>query len=862
MSRDLDALVASLDLEEKTSFLAGAEMWSTIAIDRLGIPPVFLTDGPNGARGPALPSSMDTTSTSTSTSMCMPSGAALGATWDTEIVERVGAVIGAEARMKACRVLLGPTVNLHRTPLGGRNFESYSEEPLLAGRLGAAWIRGAQSQGVACTVKHFAGNESEDGRMVVDSVIDRRTLREVHLRPFEIAVREGGALGIMTAYNRLNGEYCSDSSWLLRDVLRGEWGFEGFVVSDWFAFADTESAIRAGLDLEMPGPGRAYGPALLDAVRSGRVDEADVDAAVRRLSAVFDRIGAFDDDPSIGPRSDDLPQHRAIGREAAAASIVLLKNDGVLPLTPTAGRSVALIGPNAGRAVIMGGGSASLAVPTTRTPLEALRERFGTDVEISFEPGVDISLHTPEIPGEWLRADGAPGVAVDFWPLDEAFEGDPIHRDRFDTGSMTWWFNAPAGVPQTFAWRARTTLEVPTSGRYVLSLVQTEPSELSIDGDLAIDSRGSEVPAGHEFFGLGRREQVVELDLEAGRPIEIELRSVVTRSGLVLGAKVGLRPALPTDAIDRAVDLASRCDDVVVIVGTDGDWETEGHDREALGLPGRQDELVERILVVAPNATVVLNVGSMVTIPWASRCRSLLQNWFGGLEAADALAEVLVGDRDPGGRLPMTIPARIEDGPAFANPRGEGGRVVYGERVLVGHRWYDARDIEVTFPFGHGSSYASFDIGVPTPSSATLAPDGAVRLSVPIANTSERGGSEVVQLYVEGPSCGVVRPSSWLVDFAKVTLGPGESTVAELVVDGRSLARWVDVDPAYEALTERQSVQAAFMPPPAPAEPEGWIVDAGRYLLRVARSSRDVVHSVIVSVPEAGPPAPPAPSSM
>lgn len=845
MARDLPALVARLDLDEKAALLAGADLWSTTAVERLGIPKVNLTDGPNGARGPALPVGFG--DGAALTSLCLPSGAALGATWDVELLERVGGVIGAEARMKACRVLLGPTVNLHRSPLGGRNFESYSEDPLLAGRLGAAWIRGAQAAGVACTVKHFAGNESEDGRMLVDTVVDERTLRELHLLPFELAVREGGALGVMTSYNRLNGEYCADSRWLLTDVLRGEWGFDGFVVSDWFAFVDTALAITAGLDLEMPGPGRAYGPALAELVREGGVDEELVDAAVLRLLSVFDRLGALDDDPGQEPRSEDLPEHRAVAREAATGAMVLLRNEGVLPLAAGTVRTVAVIGPNADRAVIMGGGSASLPVPELRTPLDALRDRLGPEVEVRHEPGVHITLTTPEVPGDWLRADGEPGLAVTLHPLD-APDGEPVHRDRAATGAVTWWFGPPAGAPETFAWRAVGELTVPEVGRWTLSLVQTEGAVLLLDDEIVLDGRAVDLPAGSDFFGAGRREQTVDLDLDPARPRRIELRSQVTRPGMVTGAKLGIRPALPADALERAVAAAAAADAVVVVVGTDGDWESEGHDRSDMALPGAQDELVERVLAVAPDAVVVLNVGAPVALPWADRCRALLQCWFGGVEMAEALADVLLGDAEPGGRLPTSLPRRLEDNPSFGNFPAEGGRILYGERVLVGYRWYEARGLEVAFPFGHGLGYSTFALGAPELSAATFAPGEVLTVRVPVTNTGDRPGSEVVQLYVAAPPGPALRPPKELKGFAKVHLGPGETGVVELQLDDRSFARWSDPDPGYVALAARQQRDAAFMPPAADVGEPGWVVDPGAHVIQVGRSSADIAHAVVVDV--------------
>ncbi|MEY2458927.1 MAG: beta-glucosidase, partial [Acidimicrobiaceae bacterium] len=336
---DIEGLVAELTLDEKAALTAGEDLWSTVAIERLSIPKVRVSDGPNGARGASAPGEGG------NTSVCVPCGSALGATWDVDLVQRIGVLLGQETRRRGCRVLLAPTVNIHRSPLAGRNFECYSEDPLLSGRLATAFIRGAQSQGIATTVKHFVGNEAEFERMSMSSVIDERTLREIYLLPFEMAVREGGSLGVMTSYNRVNGKWCGEDAELLA-ILRDEWGFEGFVLSDWYAATSTESA-RAGMDLEMPGPGRAFGAALADAVRAGQLDESVLDDQVHRLLRVFERIGALgeiDDDQAF---SVDLPEDRALAREAAAGAIVLLQNGGALPIDPSAVRRVAVIGPNA-----------------------------------------------------------------------------------------------------------------------------------------------------------------------------------------------------------------------------------------------------------------------------------------------------------------------------------------------------------------------------------------------------------------------------------------------------------------------------------------------------------------------------------
>ncbi len=850
MSRDLLALVDQLDLDEKATFLAGADIFSMAPLERHGIPPIRLTDGPNGARGPVLPGAPDGEEPLSST--CVPCGAALGATWDTELVERIGALVGRQARTKACRVLLAPTVNLHRSPLGGRNFESYSEDPLLAGRMGAAYVRGAQSAGVACTVKHFVGNDYEEDRMVSDSIIDDRALRELHLLPFELAVKEGGTLGVMTSYNRMNGLYGPDNRWLLQDLLRDEWGFDGFVVTDWYAFADTGRAIAAGLDLEMPGPGRSYGPRLAEAVRAGEVDEQLVDAAVQRLLSVMDSVGALDDDPDEQPRSEDRPEDRELTREAAVAATVLLRNTGVLPLDRTELRRVAVIGPNAGRAVIMGGGSASVSAHYLRSPLDALRDRLGPGAEIDHEPAVDIARTSPEVPNAWLNVDGTPGMAVEFYAPDD-LGGKVLHTATNDTGAVIWFGAGPRQVGSTFSWRAYADLAVEEAGRWTISLVQTDPARLLIDGRVVLNGFADPPGPGHDFFGLARQEATVALDLSPEDPVRVEVQSVVQAPAIVTGAKIGIRPAPASDGIERAVSAAARADAVILVVGTDENWETEGADRESMHLPGAQDELVQRVLEVAPHAIVVLNVGAPVATPWATDAGAVVQCWFGGQEMATGLVDILFGESDPGGRLPSTIPMNLEDNPSWGNSVPESGRVRYGEGVLGGYRWYESRNIDVSFPFGHGLSYTSFEIGAPVLSTPTIEPGGSITVRIPVTNTGSRPGTEIVQLYVAPKDPGAFRPPKELKGFAKASLTPGESTILEIELGDRAFARWAVFDPLLSGLAAQLAQVAFWARRPDRVDESGWIMDPGRHELHIGRSSVEIAHVVPVDVPIGGP---------
>jgi beta-glucosidase len=805
VSRDVDALIAQLTLDEKASLTAGADFWTLVAVERVGIPPVRVTDGPNGARGSALFGLGD------ETAVCIPCGSALGATWDPELVERVGAMLGEEALTKACRVLLAPTVNLHRSPIAGRNFECYSEDPLLSGKTAAAFVRGVQSQGVVTTVKHFAGNDAEFERHTINSVIDARALRELYLVPFELAVREGGALGVMTAYNRLNGPHCSEHAELITQILRGEWGFEGFVLTDWLSAGTTAGGAAAGLDLEMPGPARFYGPALAAAVRAGEVEEATVDVQVAHLLGTFDRVGALDDPPDWASTSVDRPEHRALAHEAATSAMVLLKNDGVLPFDASAVRSVAVLGPNAERPQMMGGGSAKLAPHYRISPLAALRTRLGDTVDVRYARGVDIDRTAAPVDT---------GFSVEFFTGFE-WSGAPAATRTYPDGQLLLVDTPPPGVAiDDFSYRAVGRYLPDESGPHAFSLVQIGGrARVLLDGRVVLDGIARPPGPGTEFFGMGSAELETTVDLVAGESVELVVEFAEQDGFFMRGVKLGHRRPQPDDLLDRAVAMARVADAVVVVVGTNDDWESEGHDRETMDLPGRQDELVAGALAANPNTVVVVNTGAPVTMPWADDARAVLQSWFGGQEMANALADVLLGDAEPGGRLPTTFPLRLEHNPSFGNFPGENGEVRYGEGVLMGYRWYEARHLPTRFPFGHGLSYSTFALGTPEVAQTAA---GTVTLAVPVTNTGARRGAEVVQCYVAPPQPSrVVRPPHELKAFAKVWLDPGEETTTVLELDERAFAYWDPVEP-------------------------GWRADPGRYELHVGRSSADVAHVVSV----------------
>ena len=847
-------ILEALNLDEKALLTAGVDMWTTPAIERVGLPAMRVTDGPNGARGSALLGLGEVSS------VCIPCASALGASWNAELIERVGVMLGQESRTKGARVLLAPTVNLHRSPLGGRNFECYSEDPLLSGRLAAAFVRGVQSEGVATTAKHFVANDAEFERNTINSVVDERSLRELYLVPFELIVKEGGGLGIMTSYNRLNGTYCAEHEELLGRILRKEWGFEGFVLTDWFSAGSTDGSSAAGLDLQMPGPGRFYGPALAEAVRSGEVDEERLDSLVRHMLGVWERIGALEDGPLEEERSVDLPEHRALAREIAADSMVLLRNDGLLPLSRKGLKKIALIGPNAARAQIMGGGSAALKPHYTKTPLQALGEKLGDAVEIVHERGCWTEKTTPPLSGpELVGPAGEGAMRVEFHEGLE-FSGAPVDVRTVDSSQLLYFGSPGEGLnPGAFSFRAVGSLIPTETGRHVFTLIQAGNARLLVDGKTVIDGFENPPPPGEAFFSLGSQEAEGSFDLVAGQAVEIEIQYAARGAVILQGAKVGLRPPLERDLMGAAIEAAAEADAVVMVVGTNADWESEGHDRKSMDLPGEQNELIRRVCAANPRTVVCLNTGSPSTMDWAEDPAALIQAWFGGQGMAEALADVLFGDAEPGGRLPTTFPERIEQNPSFGNFPGENSEIRYGEGLLMGYRGYTTRHLPVRFPFGWGLSYTSFEISSPRLAAPTFAAGESLEVTMDVTNTGSRPGSEVVQCYVAPAPSRLARPGMELRAFAKVHLAPGESATVTLTLGDRAFAYWDPADPGFEELQARGG--AASLVPAGRGhshrnEP-GWYIDPGSYTLAIGRSVAEIIHEVVVEVSEeAGPLSP------
>ena len=664
----VDRLVRATELttEEKASITSGASFWETEAVQRVGLPSIYLTDGPHGVRkqsqggdhlgiGDSVPAT------------CFPPAVALGSSWDAELLERVGRALGEEAKAEGVGVLLGPGINIKRSPLCGRNFEYLSEDPIVSGRLGSALVRGLQSQGVGASLKHFAANNQETDRMRVSADVDERPLREIYLRGFQRVVQDAQPWTVMCSYNRINGVYASEDPWLLTKVLRDEWGFEGLVVSDWGAVNDRVSALAAGLDLEMPSSGGVTDAQLVAAVRDGSLDESVLDTGAQRvIDLVQKAVDNADADASY-----DVEAHHALAREVAGRSIVLLKNDGVLPLAAEAGRRIAVIGEFARTPRYQGAGSSQIVPTRLDNALDEIRALAG-DAEVTFAAGY----------------------------------------------------------------------------------------ALGAEGDAA---------------------------------------------------------ALTTEA----VAAASAADDVLLFLGLPGEDESEGFDREHIELPAAQTALLEAVLAANPRVAVVLSNGGVVRVSgWADRVPAIVEGWLLGQAGGGAVADVLFGAVNPSGRLAETVIAHLGDTAASINFPGEKGHVRYGEGLFVGYRDVDAREVAVSFPFGHGLSYTTFDFGAPAVEATA---DGGIHVSVDVTNSGDRDGREVVQVYVALPGSAVTRPVRELKGFANVAIAAGatESVVIEIPADDLA---YYDTDLA------------------------GWIVEGGDYVVSVGASSRDLRGTATVTL--------------
>ncbi|MHA6759840.1 beta-glucosidase [Streptacidiphilus sp. PAMC 29251] len=819
----VEAALGKLDLTAKVALLAGADMWSLPANADIGLGRMVMSDGPAGVRGEHW--------TPDDPSVAVPSPTALAATWDPELARRLGGLLAQEARRKGAHVVLAPTVNLHRSPRGGRHFEAYSEDPLLTGEIGAALVGGVQAGGVATTPKHWVANDSETERYTVDVRADERTLRELYLAPFEAIVRKARPWGLMAAYNRVNGVSMSENDELNNRLLREEWGFDGVLVSDWTGARDTVRAALGGLDVAMPGPVTVYGEHLVAAVRDGRVPEQSVDELARRVLRLAARVGLLADAPAAVPAPPAQIDGEALAREVAARSFTLVRNDGILPLDP-APASIALIGAAAAEARIGGGGSAQVFPTRVVSPLDGLRAALPPSTSLGYALGADPRTHVPPLASplsaELIGRDGAALAAV---PLPD--------------GGVRWIGELPAGVGFDVLGSVRATgrLTPRSAGTHRVAIRGAGRFRLEARGELLFDGvvqvEGTDPAAAF----LNPPEAVFELELPSTAPVELILTHTLPEAsafagfGLVSFALGHSEPVATADElIEEAVALAAAADVAVVVVATTEEVESEGVDRTGLVLPGRQDELVARVAAVNPRTVVVVNAGAPVLMPWREEVAAVLLTWFPGQEAGAALGDVLLGLAEPGGRLPTTWPAEEADCPVWEVETTDGA-LAYAEGLFIGYpAWQRRGTAQPAYWFGHGLGYTDWEyqgLELRLADAADAAGSGggedpyaarAVAV-VRVRNTGARAGRETVQVYLAPDGADRTRPDRRLAGFAVVTAEPGEVVEARVELPLRAFQTWGDT---------------------------GWTLRPGSYAVEAGRSAGDRRLAVAFDVPVEG----------
>ncbi|KAG7700973.1 hypothetical protein KL915_000004 [Ogataea haglerorum] len=807
---DVDEILHRLTLKEMATLLSLSDFWHTAEVPRLGIPAIRLSDGPNGVRGTKFFRGVP--------AACLTSGTGMGATFNTDLLVEAGELMAEEARHKGAHVVLGPTCNMQRGPLGGRGFESFSEDPVLSGMAAASVIQGIQKSGIAATIKHFVCNDLEDERRSVNSIVSERALREIYLLPFQLAIKHANPRCLMTAYNKVNGEHASQSKGLLTDVLREEWGWDGLVMSDWFGVYSVKAAIDAGLDLECPGPPVVRKiDTLVHEVSSREVAITVVHDRVRRVLELVKH--ALKSGVPVDGKEDaenNTAETAAFARRLASEAVVLLKNEGkLLPLKPAA--KVAVVGPNAKFARIFGGGSASM------TPYYAVDIYSGVqskvDYAVPYALGCSIEKNLLDL-GKLSVYDGKQGVRCRIYkePADcpqrtliDEFHLDSTKLSLFDYKNAQLEGNL-------FFMDFEGELHAEEACEYEFGVCCLGTTLLFLNDELFIDDKTHQKlrKGGMGVCTVGdvrarhlEKGEVVRFRIEFGSAPTLRAGDADADGGGFMHV-TAMKKEREDDLIARAREVAAAADCVVLCLGTSPDWESEGFDRTTMDLPGAQDRLVEEVLSVNRNVIVVNLSGTPVAMPWIDQVPAVVQGWFNGMESGNAIADVLFGDVNPSGKLSLSFPRRLEDNPAFLTFRSNKGEVVYGEDVFVGYRYYDKVGRPPLFAFGHGLSYTSFGLQ----NLAVSITQTTLVATVDVTNQGDIPGKEVVQLYVSPPETSEVeRPKKELKGFRKVLVQPHATETVSIEVPLRYASSYFD------------------------AERHQWSVEKGEYMVLVGNSS-------------------------
>lgn len=794
---DIENLIEQLTLEEKISLLAGKDFWHTVPIPRLNIPSVRVSDGPNGVRGIKFFNGVP--------SNCFTCGTGMASTWNKDLLKQAGQLMGQEAKARGVHCILGPTCNMARSPLGGRTFESYSEDPVLSGFAAAKIIEGIQDEKVLACLKHFVCNDQEDFRKGVDTFLTERALREVYLKPFQIAIRDSNPKTLMTAYNKIDGEHVSQSKRFLQDILREEWGYEGTTMSDWFGTYSIKAALDAGLNLEMPGPTR-FREVLQTAhkVYSNEIHMDVIDENVRKILKFVNEGLKIGIGENIVEKENDDPAAEALLRQVGDESIVLLKNENnLLPLNKSEKQSIAIMGPNAKATQDSGGGSASMAVRYKITPYDGIMKKIkegGDNIVTEYTIGALLDKNLPDVGTSLTNKDGETGVTATFYKdAPEVTDRRVIERFNLSTSKLFLAdFKSPnLDVNELLYYADFEGSFVPEeTGTYIFGCSCLGTAQVFIDNKLIVDNKTKQVRGDAFFLGMGTREELAEVQLTKGQKYEIRVEFGTSPTALVAkefkepgGVFFGFRyKSTPEEELSKAVEIAKKTDKVILVVGLSKEWESEGFDRPNIDIPGYTNKLIEEVCKVNKNVIIINQSGAPVAMPWASKVQSILQAWYGGNELGNTMADVIFGDHNPSGKLSLTFPNRVEDNPSFLNFGSTNGKVWYGEDVYIGYRFYEKTKKDVLWPFGFGLSYTQFEFS----NLKVVAKEDVVDVTVDVKNTGDKEGGEVIQLYISPVDSAIPRPVKELKNFDKVLLKPNESKSVTITTSIKELTSYWD----------------------------------------------------------------------
>jgi beta-glucosidase len=791
----VETLLKQMTLEEKVDMISGVRQRYLRGNERMGLPDLRMSDGPNGVHdyGPNLSNPYPTTA--------YPVGIALAATWDTALAYRYGEGMGRDARARGVHFILGPGINIYRVPQCGRNFEYFGEDPFLTSKIVVGYVQGVQRHRVCPTVKHFACNNHENDRNHDSSEVDERTLEEIYFPAFKAAVQEGKAGAIMSSYNLLNGTYTSASDWLINQTLKKQWGFSGIMMSDWWAVHDARGAFNAGLDLEMPDDRYMNRKTLIPLLKDGTLSEAVLDDKIRRILRVSISMGWLDQRQQDKTISFDDPQNAATALDVARAGIVLLKNqNNLLPLDKNKVKTIVVLGQNADPAVTGGGGSGYSPAFREVSVLDGVLDKAGSTIKVIHIPPTQ-QISTEQLAKE-SRFDGP--LKAEFFN-NTALEGAPVLSREDARIDFNWTSNEPVqGLgTQKFSVRWTGKIAATVSGSHRFVIQSDDGFRLKINGQTVMEN----------WSDHAAETQSKIINMDAGKSYDVVVEYYQGIGDAVM--RFGWAPVANSMFSPATAAKIAKADAVVACVGFSNRSEAEGIDR-SLTMPDNQDELVTAVAQINPRTVVVLNAGGNVDMSqWLGHVPALIHAWYPGEMGGTALAEILFGDVNPCGKLPVSFEKRWEDAAAFGNFPAANHKIKYAEGIFVGYRHFDAKNIEPQFPFGFGLSYTTFTYGPAKLSAKSMKAGETLTITVPVTNSGKRAGAEIVQLYVHDAHASVPRPPQELKGFQKLFLKPGETKTATFTITTDDLSFW-DVTT------------------------HAWKAEPGDFELRVGSSSRDI----------------------